>query len=37
MQAQDMIATHPYVAGAADAAVIRCIEECFACARARTA
>lgn len=37
MQAQDMIATHPHVAGAADAALIRCIEECFACAQACTA
>lgn len=37
MHAQEMIATHPHVAGRADAMLVRCIEECVACAQACTA
>lgn len=33
MHAQQMIATHPQVAGNVNAALIRCIEDCYDCAQ----
>jgi DNA phosphorothioation-dependent restriction protein DptG len=37
MYVQEMISTHPHVKGDANQALIRCIEECYACANACTA
>lgn len=37
MSVQEMIRTHPQVRGDVNAALVRCIEECFACAAACTA
>ncbi|MBI2260895.1 MAG: four-helix bundle copper-binding protein [Caulobacterales bacterium] len=34
MHAQEMIATHPHVQGSVNAALIRCIDECYDCAQA---
>jgi len=36
MHVQEMIGTHPSVRGAANAALIRCIEACYDCAQACT-
>src|SRR5690349_13722825 len=36
MQAQEIIATHPYVRGNTNDALIRCIEECYSCAQVCT-
>ena len=36
MHAHEMISTHPAVRGHADAALIRCIEECYSCAQTCT-
>lgn len=34
MHAQEMIATHPHVKGSVNAALVRCIDECYDCAQA---
>jgi uncharacterized membrane protein len=36
MRAQDMISTHPHVRGNVNDALVRCIEECYACAQVCT-